>query len=207
MSLSPHHDTNASTLCGGFFDPVRQAQQAFHALMNALARPGTVQPIEAVEAPAALPGLFGTIACTLLDPDTRLFLDSSLSGDPHVAEWLTFQTGTAIVGHESEAMFGMISDSREVELAAFCAGDQAYPNRSATLCLSVSSFSGGKALRCTGPGIETSHTIAPAGLPADFVEQWAANNALFPRGVDLFLVCESEGVIGLPRSTQIASET
>lgn len=205
MSLG-HHDAGAATLSGGFSDPVHQAQQGFHALMNAMARPGTVQPLEAVEAPAALSGLFGAIACTLLDPETRLFLDETLAADPQVAEWLVFQTGTAIVDNAADAMFGFISDSRKVELTAFCAGDQAYPDRSTTLCLSLPSLSGGPALRLTGPGIETTSSIAPAGLPDDFARQWAANHALFPRGVDLLLTCEDEGVIGLPRSTRIAVE-
>jgi alpha-D-ribose 1-methylphosphonate 5-triphosphate synthase subunit PhnH len=41
-----------------------------------------------------------------------------------------------------------------------------------------------------------------AGLPGDFVARWAANHALFPRGVDLVL-CAGERLAALPRSVAI----
>ncbi len=40
------------------------------------------------------------------------------------------------------------------------------------------------------------------GLPADFIAQWAANHALYPRGVDMVL-CAGDRLCALPRSVQI----
>jgi alpha-D-ribose 1-methylphosphonate 5-triphosphate synthase subunit PhnH len=41
------------------------------------------------------------------------------------------------------------------------------------------------------------------GLPHDFAARWAANRALFPRGVDLVL-CADDTLVALPRTTQIS---
>ena len=68
----------------------------------------------------------------------------------------------------------------------------------------VESFEAGPMLRLTGPGIETSATIAPAGTPYDFLAHWAENRARFPRGVDLILVGQG-AVVGLPRTTRIGA--
>jgi len=40
------------------------------------------------------------------------------------------------------------------------------------------------------------------GLPADFAARWAANHALFPRGVDVIL-CAGTSVAALPRSVTV----
>ncbi len=174
--------------------------------MNALAQPGTRQPMKAVDAPAPLPGLLATIGCALLDHRTSLFLDEPLRDGGQVAEWLAFQTGATIEDREDEDVFAFLADGRILQLSDFHAGDQAYPDRSATLCVAVPSLTGGPSLLLQGPGIEREARIAPAGLPDDFAAQWAENHALFPRGVDLFLTAEGEGVIGLPRSISIVAE-
>ena len=44
--------------------------------------------------------------------------------------------------------------------------------------------------------------LSVRGLAADFVQQWAANHAGFPRGVDVFLAAQSQ-LVGLPRTTAI----
>jgi alpha-D-ribose 1-methylphosphonate 5-triphosphate synthase subunit PhnH len=43
------------------------------------------------------------------------------------------------------------------------------------------------------------------GLPSDFIERMQANSALFPRGVDLLLVC-GNALAALPRSTHITAK-
>jgi len=40
------------------------------------------------------------------------------------------------------------------------------------------------------------------GLPDDFASQWAANHALFPRGIDL-LLCSGATLAALPRSVAV----
>ncbi|MEO8526725.1 MAG: phosphonate C-P lyase system protein PhnH, partial [Caldimonas sp.] len=77
-----------------------------------------------------------------------------------------------------------------------------YPDRSTTVAVTLPALDGGRALTLRGPGIKDSRTIAPAGLPDDFIAQWRANRAPFPRGVDLLLVANGH-MLGLPRTTRI----
>jgi alpha-D-ribose 1-methylphosphonate 5-triphosphate synthase subunit PhnH len=53
-----------------------------------------------------------------------------------------------------------------------------------------------------GPGIQDVKHLAVDGLPVDFLAQWTANHASFPRGVDLFLA-SAQQLVGLPRTTSI----
>jgi alpha-D-ribose 1-methylphosphonate 5-triphosphate synthase subunit PhnH len=85
----------------------------------------------------------------------------------------------------------------------FPAGSSSYPDRSATLILPVAALRGGAPLVLRGPGIETEALLAPAGLPAGFLDAMAANRAAFPLGFDLVLVCGGD-VAALPRTTRIA---
>ncbi|WP_395821204.1 phosphonate C-P lyase system protein PhnH [Devosia sp.] len=198
------HDTLA--IEGGFADPVIAGQRGFKAIMDALARPGTVQQLPAeAQPPAPLPRGLAEIALTLCDHDSPVWLDPTLAAAGIVAEWLRFHTGAPLVTAVRDADFAFVTAEGQLpNLAAFAIGTDEYPDRSATISLSVPSLTGGPALRLRGPGIKDEASIDPQGLPADFIAQWAENRALFPRGVDLLLVAP-EGLIGLPRSTRISA--
>ena len=77
------------------------------------------------------------------------------------------------------------------------------PEASATLIVQLPALEGGPTLRLTGPGIRADATIAPMGLPPDFVAQWSRNRALFPAGVDLVL-CAGDRLAAFPRTLSIA---
>ena len=80
------HDTIA--IEGGFADPVIAGQRAFKAVMDALARPGTIQrlPNEA-RPPAPLPQGLAEIALTLCDHDSPVWLDAGLVSENAVCDW------------------------------------------------------------------------------------------------------------------------
>ncbi|GJD49782.1 Alpha-D-ribose 1-methylphosphonate 5-triphosphate synthase subunit PhnH [Methylobacterium crusticola] len=199
-------------LARGFADPVHDAQGIFRAVMEALARPGTVQPLPVALAPPAplTPALAG-IALALADPDAPLWLDAALAGDPAVAAFLRFHTGAAVVDDPAAAAFALVADPAACpDLAAFAQGTPAYPDRSTTLVLAVERVSaagapgpGGCALRLDGPGIRGTARLAAAPLPRDFAARLAHNRARFPQGVDLLLAGPGS-VAGLPRSTRAA---
>jgi len=197
----------AETIEGGFADPVFEAQATFRAMMDAMARPGTVaRDLSLPRPPAPLTPEAGAVALALCDPDTPIWLDTALREERAVAGWLGFQTGAPIVREPAEAHFAFVADPANLlAFENFAQGSQDYPDRSATLVLQIESFSGGEALRLEGPGIETFATLAPHPLPRHFVEQWAQNRARFPRGIDLILVCR-EGLAALPRTTRISKE-
>ena len=192
-------DTN--TLDGGFADPVMQSQTAFRAVMDGLANPGTVQELAlGLVPPSSLSPELAAIALTLCDHDTTLWLDRDLATDA-VLGWLRFHTSAPITSERAQAQFALTRDPA-LTLADFDQGSDLYPDRSTTVALAIQSVSGGQNLTLTGPGIDGSITIAPRGLPADFLAQWAENGAQFPRGVDLLLVADGQ-LIGLPRTTRI----
>jgi alpha-D-ribose 1-methylphosphonate 5-triphosphate synthase subunit PhnH len=74
------------------------------------------------------------------------------------------------------------------------------------LLIRVDSLTGGEPVVLSGPGIQHTATIAPAGLPEHFWQERAALAPLFPCGVDCYLVCGA-GLIGLPRTTRSTNQT
>ncbi|MBZ9996958.1 phosphonate C-P lyase system protein PhnH [Mesorhizobium sp. BH1-1-4] len=194
----------AQSIEGGFADPVFNAQTVFRAVMDAMARPGSVQPLPALaHPPAPLSATSGAIALALCDNDTPLWLDPALHVSAAIGSWLGFHTGAPLANTPADAHFAFIATPAEMmALDGFSQGTQDYPDRSTTLILQVGDLTSGAPLLLEGPGIETSATIAPARMPRHFVEQWKQNNQRFPRGVDIVLATP-DGIACLPRTTRI----
>ncbi|MER8404798.1 phosphonate C-P lyase system protein PhnH [Mesorhizobium sp. M0185] len=197
-------DIATQSIEGGFADPVFNAQTVFRAVMDAMARPGSVQPLPALaHPPVPLSATAGAVALTLCDNDTPLWLDPALQGSAAVKSWLGFHTGAPLANTPADAHFALIATPAEMmALDGFSQGTQDYPDRSTTLILEVGDLVSGAPLLLEGPGIEKTATIAPAQMPRHFVEQWKQNNQRFPRGVDIVLATP-DGVACLPRTTRI----
>lgn len=193
----------ALALEGGFSSPVLDAQVSFRAVMDALANPGVLQPLRGAAPPNALSPELATIALTLADHDTPVWLDPSFAQNDAVIAWLRFQTGAPLTTDPARAHFALVSDVAQLPaFDRFALGTDEYPDRSTTIVVALPAQSGGPELTLRGPGIQHMRTIAPRGLPPGFAAMWAANRELFPRGIDLLLVAGGQ-VIGLPRSTRI----
>ncbi|MCR9122134.1 MAG: phosphonate C-P lyase system protein PhnH [Phyllobacteriaceae bacterium] len=197
--------SNDVIVTGGFDAPVFDAQSVFRALMDAMARPGTVQAIAPrASAPAPLGSVAAALALTLCDADTPVWLDSASTQDGAVARWLGFHAGAPVTDDPAAAAFALIGDGASLgSFDRFARGTQDYPDRSAALIVQVPDLTDGPALTLTGPGIKHSATLAPSGLPARFATLWADNHALFPRGIDMVLAAPG-AVAALPRTTRIA---
>lgn len=197
-------DRLAEHITGGFAHPVFDAQAIFRAVMDAMARPGTVQPVKLLaQPPQPLSPVAAAIALTLCDHDTPLWLDPALRQTQAVASWLGFHTGAPLAGTPADAHFALVGDPAAlIALENFAQGTQEYPDRSTTLILQVANLSSGENLLLEGPGIERTALTAPSPLPRHFVEQWKQNRARFPRGVDVVLAAP-EGIACLPRTTRI----
>ncbi|WP_279479775.1 phosphonate C-P lyase system protein PhnH [Aureimonas sp. SK2] len=193
---------STSAVSGGFADPVLGSQAAFRRIMDAFARPGTLADLAGfVSAPAPLGGAAAAVIATLADADAPVFLDGADTAE--AARWIAFQTGAAVVADPAEAAFAVLTPCSDVATwSRFPVGDDAYPDRSATLVLPVEALEGGPVLELTGPGIETAARIAPRGLPDGFIAARAVNRALFPRGHDLVLVA-GDLCVALPRTTRV----
>ncbi|HRP77788.1 MAG TPA: phosphonate C-P lyase system protein PhnH [Aquamicrobium sp.] len=188
---------------GGFTEPVFGAQSAFRLLMEAMANPGRVVELGVeVCGPAPLDNAAATVLAALADYDTPVWFEDEVVDA--AAAWLGFHTGATRVFDPSACAFAVLTAGSPVEgWALFPAGSSSYPDRSATLILPVAALRGGAPLVLRGPGIETEALLAPAGLPAGFLDAMAANRAAFPLGFDLVLVCGGD-VAALPRTTRIA---
>lgn len=194
---------HTESLDGGFPDAVTHAQTVFRAVMDAMARPGTIGHVDApVAPPAPLAVAAGALLLTLCDHDTPIWVTPVLSKSA-LPGWIGFHTGANLASTKSEAKFAFVEGGAPVpSLAQFALGTQEYPDRSTTLVIEIVALEGGQPLQLTGPGIRETATIAPKGLPETFLRQWSDNRALFPRGVDVVLTC-GHRFIALPRTTKI----
>jgi alpha-D-ribose 1-methylphosphonate 5-triphosphate synthase subunit PhnH len=90
--------TTIAELPAGFADKVLSAQSTFRSVMDAMARPGSVQHVVAsVGAPPHLMRGTAAIALTLFDHDTPIWLDPMMSESSDVAKWLKFHSGAPVL--------------------------------------------------------------------------------------------------------------
>lgn len=188
----------------GFANPVRDAQQVFRAVLQALARPTIPQHVNVDMLPPAPLGVtIGAVILALCDEQTPLWLDPALRAAPEVCAWIVFHTGARIVDRADDAAFVVASSpSASPRLADLARGTDEEPHRSATLVIDACCAPGMGALKATGPGIQGIADWDGAGLPREFLPQWQENHSVFPRGVDIILAAET-AVLGLPRTTAL----
>ena len=193
-----------SDLPAGFADAMLSAQSTFRAIMEAMARPGTIQHVAAtVGVPSGLTHAAAALALTLFDHDTPVWLDPALAAAPDVAVWLKFHTGAPVVTETAKASFALIRDCALLpDLGSFALGSGEYPDRSTTLILQVASLGEGAAYELRGPGIQGTAMLRAAIAPDDLFDRLAINKELFPRGIDVVLV-HDDGMAAIPRTTRI----
>lgn len=166
----------------------RFTQEAFEALMWALARPGEVRTLPE-------PGL-AAAAASLLDAEVSFFAsDGSL--DQRLAE-----TGARRAGADRAAyLFLDRLDSAAIDTVRRArTGSLAYPDEGATV-FSGAKLGNGERLALSGPGVPGRLDILVGGVHPGF---WARREAAcrYPLGWDVFLL-DGARVVGLPRSTRV----
>ncbi len=168
-------------------------QQNYRALLEAVSRPGTVQPVRfsAHDTDAVT-----AILATLLDGEVSLCdLDQQIDED----SWPLLQ---AVPRNADQADY-VVCDGSKPPAFQPKLGSLASPEHSATLLLSVGSLTSDSAtIRLQGPGIKEHKACSIAGL----CNSWLAARAdwvdAFPLGVDMLLI-DRDSVLALPRSTQV----
>ena len=196
--------TTVAELPAGFADKVMSAQSTFRSVMDAMARPCSVQHIVAAAGtPAAMMRGTAAIALTLFDHDTPIWLDHTMSATSDVSKWLKFHTSAPVIADSSIASFALISDPKYMPpLDRFAFGSNEYPDRSTTLILQVGSLTQGNAFELRGPGIDGTSTLRAQIQPHDLFDRLAVNVALFPRGIDVVLV-HDDAIVAIPRTTRL----
>jgi alpha-D-ribose 1-methylphosphonate 5-triphosphate synthase subunit PhnH len=187
-----------STLLPGFANPVADAQACFRAVLKAMSRPGHVLVAgRGLQPPPPLDPATGAVLLTLADAELPVWLATAFAP---AAEWIVFHSGAPLRQAKDGACFVVTPELPD--LAALPCGTDDDPEESATVILQVDGLRSGRRLRFTGPGLATPMEVAVKGLPAHFAAAWAANHALYPRGVDLIL-CAGSSIMALPRSLQV----
>lgn len=187
----------------GFADPVAEAQDAFRAAMDALARPA--QPLAFAPTLAApFEPAMAALALSLLDFEVTFWLAPSLDRNVAIGDYLRFHTGSRQVASPFEAGFALVdlTAGDRLDLDAFAQGTAEYPDRSTTAIVRCDGFAPQPGLTADGPGIAGQVPFGFSPMPAGFAGDWARNRAGFPLGVDLLLVAGGR-LMGLPRSTRI----
>lgn len=199
MSAQDQSTTSMRLDLPGFADPVGQSQSCFRALLDALSRPGTLHDAgTGLAAPAPLDPATAAVLLTLVDGDAPLHIAPDCAP---ATDWLVFHCSTTPVASPASAAF--VVARALPDFASLASGTDEAPEAAATVILQVAGFGRGAVLRLAGPGLAAPATLQVDGLPADFVARWAANHALFPRGVDLVL-CAGTTLAALPRSLSIS---
>lgn len=192
-------------LPAGFADKVLSAQSTFRSVMNAMARPGSIQRIRpVVGTPAPMTRGTAAMALTLFDQETPVWLDGVMSATTDVSRWLKFHTSAPVIADSAASSFAVIGDAQNLPpLDRLALGSNEYPDRSTTLILQIESLRSGPAWELTGPGIDGA-AVLQAMLPAGLLERLAINATLFPRGIDVMLV-HDDAVVAIPRTTRLAA--
>jgi alpha-D-ribose 1-methylphosphonate 5-triphosphate synthase subunit PhnH len=184
----------ADALSGGFAAPPVQSAHAFRAVLEAMARPGTIQRVDGARPPAPLSVAAGVVLLTLCDGTTPLHLAGG-ADCPAVRDWIAFHIGAPLVAAD-RAMFALGLWDALQPVSRFAVGLPDYPDRSATLIVEIDRLTThGPTL--TGPGIETA-----AWLNLPETAAFRANRALFPLGFDTIFTA-GDCLAGLPRSTRV----
>ena len=198
-------DNAFQTLKPGFSDPVSQSQLVFRRLLDAMARPGTVETVTLdIEGPETLDLAATAIALALVDFETPLYLSPALSNEADET-YLKFHCGTRIVTETKDAAFAILDGAPE-DPGAFNTGTEEYPELGATLIIQVEALTASGPLTLTGPGIKDSATLGLPDVPVSF---WQARTKLqryFPRGIDLVFVSGAE-MVAVPRTTNVTLQS
>ncbi len=193
----------------GFQDPVWESQEAFRAILNAMAYPGRMASFQI---PPKIPGDLNpaswVVLLTLADDSVRFWTDLPID---HETRWVIQSVCRVRTVHEpQEADLALVTDP-STTLAApvnFQIGTESEPYLGATVIVHVSSFSTGPetapghAFLLSGPGIREKFPLFVAGCPKTFWDWRIRLETLYPRGVDVLLTHENS-MVALPRSTHL----
>jgi alpha-D-ribose 1-methylphosphonate 5-triphosphate synthase subunit PhnH len=179
-------------------------QVAFRALLDAMARPGTVGRVR----PHAEGGELAAAVALLeavLDHEVAFAL---LPEAPAARDALLRYTGSRVAAAEQADFLLCRGPGLDEGLRVARHGELEYPDRSATIVAVVDGVAdttaAGEALRLAGPGVNGAIELRVTGFTAAQRSAFARRNRGVPLGVDLVLVAPDGRFTCLPRYTRIA---
>jgi alpha-D-ribose 1-methylphosphonate 5-triphosphate synthase subunit PhnH len=175
-------------------------QSAFRALLEAMARPGTVGRVD----PHPGGGPFAAplaLLESLLDHEVTFAVvpDADAAREP----LLRYTGSRASPPERADYLLCHGADGIAAGLRAAKDGELEYPDRSGTLVALVESVGAGDVLWLAGPGVRTTVDVRVGGFTAEHRQLFAERNASVPTGVDLVLIDADGRFTCLPRYTRI----
>ena len=117
-----------TSLAPAFAEPGLELQSALRAVMRAMSRPGLVQDLRHdLSPPAPLSAGAATVALTLFDYETPVWLDAALAEAGDVSRWLRFHTGAPITSNPQQAAFALIADAANAPDFMICTWNTGLP--------------------------------------------------------------------------------
>ena len=169
----------------------------FRALLQAMSRPGSVQPLPAAARQEPLLELLDAVC----DPEVSFCLARA---DAALEERIVRRCGARPAPAESADFLVAPAGTSHGRLEELRRGTPDYPDRGATVIYQVASFApGGVAPLLSGPGIKETVRPSLCGLDPAELAALRRSNAEFPLGVDAVLVSAGGEVLCIPRSTSI----
>ena len=184
-----------------FEDPSHESQYIFRQILKSMSEPGRIVTLNTqIVPPPPLSIATVAICLSLLDFETKLWIDSSLDTD-EAKQYLKFHTGLKITDQPQQANFCILG-TQIPNLNLFNSGTEDYPENGATLIIQTDEITDQAQLQLEGPGIETSRHLSIGSINKRF---WANRDnlqSLFPRGLD-FIFTQNDITASLPRTTNV----
>ncbi|MDR0514976.1 MAG: phosphonate C-P lyase system protein PhnH [Coriobacteriaceae bacterium] len=178
-------------------------QEAFRAVMDAMARPGMVRKVPPLHRPRLSNPWLETIACMLID--------SACTFCVAAADEEAFRTALATRTYAKAqppdaARFAVIAadadpDQATEVLLGLSGGNDISPEKGATALIECEALGIGQAFCATGPGIAKRHVFLVSS--AWWHDAREARKDEFPRGIDIILVDGAGRVMAVPRTTRL----
>lgn len=189
-------------LLKGFSDTVADSGGAFRAILRAMSRPGSVEPLPVPdEQPSGMSPAAAAVLLAMADHSTPIWLEDG----PHntdIAEYVRFHCGAGLTPDPDKAVFAFLGTTASYfDGSVFSPGTPDYPDRSTTVIIDVDGFNG-EEVTLSGPGIDGARQLAVFGTPDAFWPGMIENSRRFPLGIDIILAA-GDAVAAIPRSTQI----
>lgn len=206
------------------YDAVFDAQEHYRLLLDAMARPGTINvlPRVPIAPPEGLTGAAALVGFALLNADVSFYVEgpaTATRGDAATAtRYLVVNTSARPVARTAADFVFAEGGSPAALLTGMKTGTLPYPEEGATLVAGVKALATEAqglaqqmrdtlALRLQGPGIRGERRLFVSGLNAALLEALRECNMEFPLGIDLVLVDPDYRMVCIPRSSRIRWET
>jgi alpha-D-ribose 1-methylphosphonate 5-triphosphate synthase subunit PhnH len=202
MTTTTHPDPAAARLTGA------RSQRAFSALLDTLARPGSIASLTDVGLPDAVPPVF-VLPLALADVEVSVAVPDSTTWE----RFLVDVTGARLASADRASMVVYLAPPDRDAVLGLRRGTDEAPEGGARVAIAVDRLrphGTGTAdtdeivVELSGPGVDGARRMAVAGLPATVLDAVATANRGFPSGIDTWLVARDGSIAAISRSTRLA---